>query len=276
MATCSSTELAELTTTGNGDDVMLSFDDDLSALPVLDFNTSGQLGSLPLDFFRTCLSNAAHGRARSDASVTSVAPLQCCDCAEEVFETIRTLKRGPLSHNTVHVLRLGIDLFEKLLTCHLCYDVSKPPGITLRNVLLIGRLSFEITSGYKKYMKWLEDYCSTLVNRKESETVYLIPGVGFKINGDKFHELIVHGLQSDAERLSDLGRRFSVRQHNRHLIGHEACPDPEGRCWREGYDIDPDPSDVCPRSKEAKVLTPCYRVVDEVRSKIKLFKNAVM
>ncbi|KAF7553139.1 hypothetical protein G7Z17_g3856 [Cylindrodendrum hubeiense] len=288
VATCSSTDLLPVVpqewTSREGDDMVFSYDE-FSALQLLDFNTSGQLDSLPLDSFRACLFNDVHDRdpteLSSNASVTSAAPQQSCDCAKQVFEVIRSLKRGLVCHSTIHTLRLGTDLFDKLLTCPICYDVSKPPRITLQNVLLLGRLGLEITTGYHKYLSWLKDYCSSLAEKKGGDTVYLIPGVdvssalGFKISSDKFYDLITHGLQSDAERLSDLGRKFAVRQHNRHLIGHEACPDSEGRCWKEKGDIDPDPSDICPQSAAARALTPCYRIVDEVRSKIKQFEDSV-
>lgn len=260
--------------------------DEFGALPLLYFNTSEQLDSLSLDSFRACMSNDVHVKdsteLSSNASKTPAAPQQSCDCAKQVFGLMRSLKGGPLSHSTVRTLRLGTDLFNELLTCPICYDVSKPPRITLQNVLLLGRLSLEVTAGYHNYLVWLKDYCSGLAERKIGDTVYINPGagvssaLGLMISSDKFYELITHGLQRDAERLSDLGRQFAVRQHNRHLIGHEACPDSEGRCWKEKDDIDPDPSDVCPQSEAARTLTPCYRIVDEVRSKIKQFEDALM
>lgn len=267
-----------------GDDTIFSYNE-ASALPLLDFNTSEQLYSFPLDSFRACLSNDVHDslyerdptELSSNASVTSTAPRQSCDCTKQVFEIIRSLK-NPVSYGTVHALRQGIDLFDKLLVCPICYDVSKPPRITLQNVLLLGRLVLAVTTGYQQYLEWFKDHCSGLL---EGETVYLIPGadistaLGFKIGSDKLYELVAHGLQTDAQRLSDLGRSFAARQHNRHRIGHEACPDSQGRCWKERDDIDPDPSDVCPQSAAARALIPCYRVVDEVRSQIQQFEDAV-
>ncbi|CAI6088410.1 unnamed protein product [Clonostachys chloroleuca] len=268
--------------------------DEFGGLPsLLDFNTSEQLGSLPLDPFQACLLNYADGTASAErspnASATRDAPpppqqqQEVCDCARRVFEVIRLLKSGPVSHNTVRTLRLGADLVEKLLKCVTCYDTSSPPRYTLQNVLLLGRLSLEVTNGYQKYVRWLKDYCSGLSERGMDDTVYLMSGVdassalGFKISSDKFYSLVVDGLKSDAERLSVLGRQFEVRQHNRHLVGHEACPDPEGRCLKEEKDhtADPDLLDVCPQSLSARVLTPCYQIVDEVRSKVKQFKDAV-
>lgn len=265
--------------------------DEFGTLPFLDFNTTGQLDSLPLESFRACLSNVGpNGNptepeplSSNSTSVTQTTPpqLQSCDCAKQVFDIIRLLKRDLVSHSTVHILRQGTDLFERLLTCPVCYDVSKPPRVTLQNVLLLGRLSLEVTTGYQQYLKWLKDYCSGLAEREMGDTVYLIPGIdvssalGFRISSDKFYDIVTEGLQSDAERLSDLGRQFAVRQHNRHLIGHGACPDSEGRCWKDKDDVDPDPSDVCPQSAAARALIPCYRVVDEVRSKIRQFEDAV-
>lgn len=188
-----------------------------------------------------------------------------------------------MSHNSVHALRRGTNLFEQLLTCPICYDVTKPPRITLQNVLLIGRLSIEVTTGYQKYLAWLKEYCTNLAENKATDTVYLQPDaklgstttLGFKIGSDKLYELIADGLRDDARQLEDLGRRMAIRQHDRHLIGHESCPDWEGRCWKEKLDVDPDPSDICPQSPSARIFTPCYRIVDEVRSKIKLFQDAI-
>ncbi|CAH0052062.1 unnamed protein product [Clonostachys solani] len=273
------------------DELGLRYDEFGRLPPFLDFNTSEQLDSLPLDPFQACLSTYIDGRASaersSDASATPDAPppqqQEACDCAKRVFEIMRLLKRCPVSHNTVSTLRLGADLVEKLLKCGICYDISSPPRNTLQNVLLLGRLSLEVTSGYQKYVRWLKDHCSGLSERGMDDTVYLMPGVdassalGFKISSDKFYDLVVDGLRSDAERLSDLGGQFAVRQHNRHLVGHEACPDPEGRCLKEEKDhaAAPDLLDVCPQSPAARVLTPCYQIVDEVRSKIKQFKDAV-
>ncbi|CAG9988298.1 unnamed protein product [Clonostachys byssicola] len=296
VATSSSTDLWPATqqewTLREADQLGLSYHDFEGLPPLLDFNTSEQLDSLPLDPFQACLFNYADGAASaersSNASATPDAPPpqqqhEACDCARRVFEVIRLLKSGPVSHNTVRTLRLGADLVEKLLKCVICYDVSSPPRNTLQNVLLLGRLSLEVTNGYQNYVRWLKDHCSGLSERGMDDTVYLMPGadassaLGFKISSDKFYDLVVGGLKSDAERLLDLGRQFAVRQHNRHLVGHEACPDPEGRCLKEEKDHDaaPDLLDVCPQSPAARVLTPCYQIVDEVRSKIKQFKDAV-
>jgi hypothetical protein len=288
VATHSSTELLSVApqdwSSPVGDDMVFSCDE-FGTMPILDFDTSEQFDSLPLDSFGACLSNGMHDSVSTEPSpsisATLAAPQQSCDCAKQVFELIRSLKRGQVSHSTIRTLRLGTDLFQELLTCPICYDVFKSPGITLQNVLLLGRLSLEVTAGYHKYLKWLKDYCSGLSERNMGDSVYLIPGgdissaLSFMISSDRFYDLIAHGMQRDAERLSDLGRQFAVRQHNRHLIGHEACPDSEGRCWKESDDIDPDPSDVCPQSAAARALTPCYRIVDEVRSKIKQFEDAV-
>ena len=168
-----------------------------------------------------------------------------------------------------------------LLTCSVCYDLTKPPRVTIQNVLLMGRLMLEITSGYHRYLHWLRESTTEPADGNQSETVYLLPGpldalLGFKISGQKLQELILHGLQVDTERLSTLGREFALRQHNRHMVGHEACPDAEGRCWREEYGGDEvDPLEVCPQNCTAKSLTPCYRVVDEVWAAIEKVADAV-
>ncbi|KAH6974989.1 hypothetical protein BKA56DRAFT_589873 [Ilyonectria sp. MPI-CAGE-AT-0026] len=288
VATCRPTDLLAVVpqewTSREADDMAFSYDE-LGTLPFLDFNTSAQFESLPLDSFQACLSSGVHSREPTelpcDASVTLAAPHQSCDCANQVFEMIRSLKRNLVSHSTVGTLRLGTDLVNKLLTCSICYDVSKPPRLTLQNVLLLGRIFLEVTTGYQKYLKWLDDHCSSLADKDGGDMVYLIPSVqagsplGFTINSDKFHDLVANGLQSDAERLADLGRQFALRQHNRHLIGHEACPDAEGRCWKEKDDVNLDLLDICPQSAVARALTPCYRIVDEVRSKIAKFEDAV-
>lgn len=285
-ATRSSTDaLPQGWTPSDSHDIIFS-SNDFGALPLLDFSDSEQLAALPLDSFRACLSNGVQERdpteLSSNASVTSNTPQQQpCDCSKRVFEVMRSLKRGQLSHDTVSVLRQGADLFSTLLTCPVCYDVSKPPRITLQNVILLGRLSLEITTGYQRYLTWLKEYCNSLAERRMEDTVYLMSGgdagsaLGLVIDNDKLYDLVICGIRKDAQRLSNLGGQFALRQHNRHLIGHEACPDSEGRCWKEMNDIDPDPSDVCPQSAAARALTPCYRIVDEVRSKIRILEDAV-
>ncbi|UPL03145.1 hypothetical protein LCI18_014079 [Fusarium solani-melongenae] len=266
------------------DDVSIGHED-FGSLPLLHFDSIAQLDALPLDSFRACLSPAVRNgepvELSPNASVISTVPPKSCNCSKQVFEIIRSLERTPVSHGTLHILRQGVELFEKLLTCPICYDMSKPPRITLQNVILLGRLSLEVTSGYHKYLEWVKEYCKSLAERKMSDTVYLVPGdeissrVGFELSSDKFFELVIDGLHNDVQKLLDLGSRFATRQYNRHLIGHEACPDWEGRCWKEKLDVDPDPSDVCPQSPAARALTPCYRIVDEVRAKIKQFEDDI-
>ncbi|KAI0474947.1 hypothetical protein GGR56DRAFT_643836 [Xylariaceae sp. FL0804] len=285
---------------GGGSSSSMQLSSGSSALFAFDFNTQDQLDSLPLDFFGPCLNGGVHGSSDDAAAAlvpattptTATAgagaepqpqqpplPTLTCSCAKEVFEMGRSLKRGPVSHNFLRILRVGVYLIQQLLTCPACYDLTKPPRVTLPNVLLLGRLALEITSGYRRYLEWLRATCSALAERGETGTVFLMPdrleqaGPGtldLCIGGERLYDLIAHGLQRDAERLSALGGQFAARQRNRHLIGHETCPDPEGRCWKEGYGAaDPDPSDVCPRSAAAETLTPCYRIVGEVRAKFK-------
>ncbi|CAK7237422.1 hypothetical protein SEUCBS140593_009955 [Sporothrix eucalyptigena] len=205
-----------------------------------------------------------------------------CHCADDVSALVRALRhRAPLSHAIVGDLRAGADLVQRLLTCSICYDTKKAPRLTIENVLLIGRLMHEVTTGYRRYLRWVRgDHTDDSDNaREQTETVHLVlesaPSVMFQIQPHKVQEVILNGLQADAVRLTDLGARFALRQHNRHMVGHETCPDPEGRCWREHYDIDNDPLDICPRNAAARTLTPCYRVVDAIRSAIKAFADDV-
>ncbi|KAI1333616.1 hypothetical protein F5Y15DRAFT_339868 [Xylariaceae sp. FL0016] len=249
------------------------------------FHTRDQLTSMPLDFFGSCLDENTHGR---DALLPSTSPcdissmqLQTCNCADKVFEIGRSLDRGPVSHGTLLVLRMGVSLVQKLLTCHVCYDTTKPPRATLPNVLLIGRLAIDLMAGYHTYLDWVQKTCRDLTEKNGTEVVFLMPGLdgvcgpGLDISGEKLYELITHALHSDAERLLSLGKQFESRQRNRHLIGHEACRVPGGRCWREGYGANPDPSDVCPQSAASDILTPCYRIVEEVRTRFKKFADGL-
>lgn len=211
-----------------------------------------------------------------DASISAVLIPESCECAQEVSESLRALRRAPLSHSITRQIRRAVDLAEKLLICPICYDVTKSTRITIQNVMLIGRLMLETTSAYRRYLRWLKD-----TSNEQSETVYLIPGMeisqalGFKINGEKIRELIIHGLRADVERLDNLGSRFALRQHNRHMMGHEACPNAEGRCWREEDDLDRDPLDICPQSCTSKSLAPCHRIVQEVRATVQQFADAL-
>ncbi|GJC85394.1 hypothetical protein ColLi_08232 [Colletotrichum liriopes] len=281
--------------------------DEFGALPFLDFDMSGQLDALPLDSFRSCLIGFAHDTELSPGSTTTTAaavsasssvsasgPVAAvepevprdCDCAKQVFDVIRSLNTDVVSHNTVSTLRRGGDLFDTLLACPRCYDVSKPPRVTLQNVLLIGRLCLKVMAGYQRYLRWLRDYCSGLAeSNTRGDTVYLVLGgdetssplLGFQTTSDGFYKVVAQGLKSDAERLAGLGGQFAERQRQRHLIGHTACPDQDGRCWKErDCYIDPDPSDVCPQSVAARALIPCYRIVDEVRAKIRQFEDALV
>lgn len=240
--------------------------------------------SVPWDLTAPCGTVDAHDLEPpelSDTSVSTAHTASSCNCTDDVFKSIRTLTRNPTTHDTVRALRIGIDLAERLLTCPICYDVSQPGRVTIQNVLLLGRLILQLTSGYLRYLKWLKESCGGLVERDDRETVYLIPDLEgspvlcFKISGEKFQDLITHGLQADAERLSSLGTRFAFRQHNRHIAGHEACPNAEGRCWKEDSGIIGDPMNICPRNAAATLLTPCYRIVDEARASIKQVAEAV-
>jgi hypothetical protein len=267
---------------------------DFNILPFLDFDLSGQLDALPLDCFRSCLTTAEYGGDLSPGSASAAPsaseqaaaaePFQPCDCSKQVFNVLRSLNTDPISHNTVRTLRQGTDLFEMLLTCPKCYDVSKPPRITLQNVLLIGRLCLKVMAGYQRYLQWLKDYCASLAERHMGgDTVYLILGgadagsllLDIDTSSNGFYDLVTQGLKRDSARLGNLGGQFAERQRRRHLIGHTACPDQDGRCWKESDVVDPDPSDICPQSTAARSLIPCFRVVDEVRDKIRQFEEAL-
>lgn len=89
--------------------------------------------------------------------------------------------------------------------------------------------------------------------------------LSFKVSEAQFHDIVIQSLRTDFERLSTLGKRFGRRQQDRHSIGHEACPNAEGRCWKEDNVADRDPLDICPRNPAAKALTPCFRIVEEVQ-----------
>ncbi|KAJ5732276.1 hypothetical protein N7493_003757 [Penicillium malachiteum] len=185
-----------------------------------------------------------------------------------------------MSHDIVLTLRTGMSLAERLLHCPVCYDVSKPPRVTVQNVLLIGHLMLEVTSCYQKYLRWLKSDSSEDGSMSEKHTIYLDSGLGFpsqmslQINGERLRGLILEGLQLDVERLLILGDNFALRQRNRHMAGHEACPDTEGRCRRREYGVDHDPLDVCPHNAVARKLIPCFRIVDEVREMIKQVADA--
>lgn len=274
---------------------MLLGNGDFTSLP-LELTGACGLGSCSLDFsgnldFGTFpigpLSNsqAVEPEGLSDMSLAECIspPLspQSCQCDEEVSDSVRALSRAAMSHSIIRSLRDGIGLTERLLTCPVCYDVSKPPRITVQNVLLIGRLMFEVTSGYQRYLRWLEKHCNELEQRNKSETIYLIPDLeigselGFKISGLKVQEFITHGLRADSDRLASIGNQFAQRQKNRHMVGHETCPGAEGQCRKEEYGLDHDPLDLCPHNAAARRLTPCFRIVDEVRSMIQQVAEAV-
>jgi hypothetical protein len=240
---------------------------------------NGNLGSFPIELCQASRQNETFPMA-SDAYVSPTSFSGACKCDEEVSDKVRNLSCADMSHDIIQMLRTGVFLVERLLTCPICYDVSKPPRVTVQNVLLIGQLMFEITSGYQKYLRWLNEYCTDLDAGNESETIYLNSGLGIasefnlQITGEKLRNLVVEGLQADAERLLALGKQFAQRQRNRHMVGHEACPGPEGRCRKKEYGVH-DPLDLCPQNPAARKLVPCFRIVDEVRGMIKEVADAV-
>jgi hypothetical protein len=216
------------------------------------------------------------------AYASPVSLSQSCKCDEEVSDTVRNLSCANMSHDIIHMLRTGLSLAERTLTCLICYDVSKPPRLTVHNVLLIGQLMFGVTAGYQKYLRWLKEYCSELSMRNETETVRLETGLGLpsgpilQIKGEKYHELIIHGLQTDAKRLIALGAKFALRQRNRHLIGHETCSGLEGGCRKKEDASNYDPLDLCPQDPVARKLVPCFRIVEEVQGMIKHVAEALV
>ncbi|KAJ5542424.1 transcriptional regulator family: Fungal Specific TF [Penicillium sp. DV-2018c] len=246
---------------------------------------NGDISSFPIELLQTSRQNELPDPGLQpnglDAYGSPMSFSRSCKCDEEVSDLVRTLSRANMSHEVISMLRRGISLAEKLLICSLCYDVTKPPRVTVQNVLLIGQLMLEVTSGYQKYLHWLDEHCSETDLRNESNTVYLGSGLGvpleldLQISGRKLRELVTHGLQADAERLLGLGKQFAQRQRNRHMVGHESCPDPEGRCRKKEDGIDHDPLDLCPQNPVARKLVPCFRIVDEVHGMIEQVANAV-
>ncbi|KAH6696982.1 hypothetical protein F5X68DRAFT_1238, partial [Plectosphaerella plurivora] len=296
----SANESSSVATSSDSTDAAAGLGDDngnggFSILPFLDFDMSGQLDTLPLDYFRSCLTTTTqrgepqlspHDSTSTIPSLSSApAPASTpCDCAKQVFNVLRSLNNDAVSHNTVRTLRQGTDLFETLLTCPRCYDVSTPAHVTLQNVLLIGRLCLKVMAGYQRYLRWLKEYCTGLAEKNMGgDTVYLILGgadagsllLDLDTSSSGFHDLVTQGLKRDCERLGILGQQFAERQRRRHSVGHTACPDQDGRCWKETDVVDPDPTDICPQNAAARALIPCFSVVDEVRDKIRQFEEAL-
>lgn len=246
---------------------------------------NGENRSFPRELWPTSRQSGSSDIGISSMALNAyVSPMsfsQSCQCDEEVSRIVRNLSRADMSHDVVQMLRTGVSLTERLLTCPICYDVSRPPRVTVQNVLLIGQLMFEITTGYRKYIRWLKKYCTELDVGNDSETVYLDSGLGMpsnlsiQLSGEKFRDLVMHGLQADTERLSMLGDKFSQRQRNRHMVGHEGCPDFEGRCRKKEDRFDHDPLDLCPQDPVARKLVPCFRIVDEVQGMIKEVADAI-
>ncbi|EPE09969.1 c6 finger domain-containing protein [Ophiostoma piceae UAMH 11346] len=272
---------------------------DLGSLPLYppDFAGTGDFGCLPLELLGQCHSTR-HGRDEVDEPDTrlynplspdqSRDPLhESCSCADDVASFIRTLRRCDMSHAMLRDLRVGADLMGQLLACSVCYNLSKPPRLTIQNVLLIGRLMHQVTIGYRRHLRWVQETWDNHADTSRRETVHLVPHrdngadsadattVGIQVSSRMFRDLIVDGLRMDIARLTELASQFALRQYNRHLVGHEMCPDPEGRCWRERYDIDTDPLDICPKSAASRTLTPCFRIVDAVRAGIKVYAEEV-
>lgn len=247
---------------------------------------NGETRTFPNELWQSSCHNGSRDVGLSsmalDAYVSPMSFSQSCQCDEEVSRIVRNLSRMEISHDTIQILRIGVSLTERLLTCPICYDVSKPPRVTVQNVLLIGQLMFAITAGYEKYIRWLKKYCTELDSGNDTENVYLDSGFGMpsdfslQLSGERFHDLVMHGLKADAEQLMVLGGKFAQRQRNRHMVGHETCPDPEGRCRRKADGFDYDPLDLCPQDPVARRLVPCFRIVDEVRGMIKEVADVVV
>lgn len=235
-------------------------------------------GPLPIESWQTLRQGGLHDSGipltAMDAYVSPVSLPQSCKCDEDVSTIVRTLSRAEMSHDVLQTLRTGVSLAESLLTCSTCYDTSKPPRLTVQNVLLVGHLMFEVTASYQKYVRWLNEHCAELDIKNESENVYLDSGLGIpsglnlQLSGGKFREIVIHGLQTDTEHLVVLGKSFEQRQRNRHMAGHETCPNTEGRCRRKECGDGHDPLDICPHDPIGRKLVPCFRIVDEVKEMI--------
>lgn len=228
------------------------------------------------DYFGVLGPPTSRTTATHDSAVPQLAPdaahspaTPSCECSEDVFKTLRSLEHAPISHGTLQRLRFGIDLYERLITCPVCYNLAKPPRITIQNVLLIGRLMVEVASGYERYLQWIRD--TGAQSKEQGKTIYFDPSeeasslLSFQISDAQLRDILIQNLRADFERLSALGKRFGRRQQDRHSIGHEACPNAQGRCWKEDNVADLDPLDICPRNPAAKALTPCFHIVDEVQ-----------
>lgn len=247
---------------------------------------NGDVSSFPINLWQPACQPETYDSevpaTAPDAYISPVSFSQSCQCDEEVTAIVRTLSRADMSNDIIQTLRAGVSLAERLLTCPVCYDVSKPPRVTVQNVLLIGHIMLEITSGYRKYLHWLNEHCTEIDARSNTETVYLDSGLGIpsglnlQISGEKFRDLIIHGLETDVARLLALGEKFAQRQRNRHMVGHEACPGQEGSCRKKENDFDHDPLDICPHDPVARKLVPCFRIVDEVQGMIKQVADAVV
>ncbi|EJP66189.1 C6 finger domain protein, putative [Beauveria bassiana ARSEF 2860] len=238
------------------------------------YNNLPEYGDFLEHFGRPASNAATHNNITPQSVSDALGPPTAspCECGADVLETLRLLKQLPPSHALLQRLRIGVDLFERLLTCPVCYNLAKPPRITIQNVLLIGRLMVEVTSGYQHYLQWIRETCTQ--SNSEEKTVHVASGeetesmLAFAVSNVQFREMVIHGLCTDAQRISALGKKFERRQHDRHKIGHEKCPTAEERCWKEENTLELDPLDICPHNPAAKVLTPCFRIVEEVQSRI--------
>lgn len=146
--------------------------------------------------------------------------------------------------------------------------------MTLQNVLLIGRLGHEMEAAYRKYLQWLKTTCDTTATFRGQHKVYLtnaggaIPPIGILVEDKNMFLLVRQGLLPDVKRVRRFIEQFRMRQHSRHLIGHESCPDSQGQCWKETGLLNPDASDICPQSESANTLIPCFRIVEEMKRKV--------
>jgi hypothetical protein len=107
---------------------------------------------------------------------TTVAPFllpQACQCTDDVFNIVRTLKGPCIPHGFLSTRRQGVNLFVRLLGCAIFYDLIKSPRVIIQNVLLIGRLMSELTSGYQRYLTWVTESCDKLVEENQRKGVHL-------------------------------------------------------------------------------------------------------
>ncbi|KAK8149790.1 hypothetical protein G3M48_005543 [Beauveria asiatica] len=112
-------------------------------------------GDFPGDFRQPASNAATHNNItpQSASGALGTPTTSSCECGADVLEALRLLKQLPTSHALLQRLRFSVDLFERLITYPVYYNLAKPPRITIQNVLLISRLIVEVTSGFRHYLQ---------------------------------------------------------------------------------------------------------------------------